>query len=53
MNDIWKTYMAKIMMKASLAAQCGQILDACSAHRKKPIVGLDEFIANGREVSYC
>lgn len=29
-----------------------RILDACSAHRRKAIVGLDEFIANGRDVSY-
>ena len=28
-----------------------QILDACSASRKKAIAGLDEFIANGRDVS--
>src|ERR1700733_10799070 len=29
-----------------------KILEACAAHRKKAITGLDEYIANGRDVSY-
>lgn len=29
-----------------------EILNACSARRRKAIAGLDEYIANGRDVSY-